>query len=74
MTWNYRVVRLDYEDEYEYGVYEVYYDNDGNPASRTENPVGCTGVDIRELHESFQYMSIAFSKPTLIEKDFIGDI
>jgi hypothetical protein len=74
MTWNYRVVRLDYEDDSEYGIYEVYYDDDGKPISRTENPVGCVGVDMQELYDSFQYMSIAFSKPTLTEKDFIGEI
>jgi hypothetical protein len=70
MTWNYRVVRVDYEDESQYGIYEVYYDENEKPISRTENPIGCIGVDMIELYESFQYMSIAFTKPVLTEEDF----
>ena len=70
MNCNYRVVRVDYDDESEYGIYEVYYDDDGKPVNRTENPIGCVGSDMRDLAYSFKYMSNAFTKPVLTEEDF----
>jgi hypothetical protein len=74
MTWNYRIVRVDYDDESCYGIYEVYYDDKGKPVARTENTVGCMGEGMKELYESFHYMSIAFTKPVLTDKDFSGEV
>ena len=70
MTWNYRIVAIDYDEEVEYGIYEVYYDDDGKPVSRTLNPVPCVGSAEEELHNSFEYMKEAFGKPILTDKDF----
>ncbi|MET3878841.1 hypothetical protein [Chitinophaga sp. OAE865] len=40
MSWNYRVMkRKNKSGEYEFGIYEVYYDEEGNIESWTENPV-----------------------------------
>ena len=70
MTWNYRIVAIPWEDETEYAIYEVYYDDDGKPIARTEQPVGCIAADIRELAQEFKYMSLAFTEPVLHEEDF----
>ena len=70
MTWNYRVFAIDYGEEVEYGIYEVYYDNKDNPIARTENPIGCVGSDMRDLAYSFKYMSLAFTKPVLTDEVF----
>jgi hypothetical protein len=49
MSWNYRIVRVHhpagptYPATIEYGVYEVYYDTEGHPTSRTSQPVGFIG-------------------------------
>ena len=66
MTWNYRIVQIDSD----FGIYEVYYDDEGNPMARTEDPVGCVGGDLKELRRSFDYMEHAFKLPVLRENDF----
>lgn len=37
-SWNHRVVVVNTDDGTEWGIYEVYYDDDGNPIGRTESP------------------------------------
>jgi hypothetical protein len=75
MTWNYRVVAVPYEDEVEYGIYEVYYDKDGVPFARTEDAVPCVGEDLKECRDSFEKMRMAFDMPTLTDADFVwGDL
>lgn len=42
MPWNYRLIKLQEEDEkayYYYGVHSVYYDKKGNPEFMATNPV-----------------------------------
>ena len=43
MSWNYRIVK--YRDGSGYGLHEVYYDKDGKPINRTENPATFTSHD-----------------------------
>jgi hypothetical protein len=38
MSWNYRIVK--YHDGSGYGIHEVYYGDDGQLVSRTEEPIG----------------------------------
>lgn len=70
MTWNYRVVRIDFEDESEYGIYEVYYDAFGQPIARTENPIAALGEDMNELRHTMYAMSVALDEPVLTDEDF----
>lgn len=70
MSWNYRIVAVDYGDEVEYGIYEVYYDEKGDPISRTENPVPCVGNAMNELRSSFDYMAVALGMPVMTDADF----
>lgn len=55
--WNYRICRKSVRSEhrehpiYFYGIYEVYYNNDGSIWAVTENPVGL-GVDRYSEEES----------------------
>jgi hypothetical protein len=69
MTWNYRVIAIDYGDEVEYGIYEVYYEGD-TPVARTENPVPVVGNTIDELHNSLEYMQAALIAPVLTDEIF----
>lgn len=69
MSWNYRVFAIDYGDEVEYGIYEVYYEGD-TPVARTESPVPIVGNTIEELHNSLEYMKQALEKDVLTDEVF----
>lgn len=69
MSWNYRVFAIDYGDEVEYGIYEVYYEGD-NVVARTENPVPVVGNTIEELAFSLEYMKQALDKDVLTDEVF----
>ena len=58
MTWNYRVMKrgFEYKDEfgnniveYQYGIHEVYYDDDGNITCWSENPIKVRSDDVEGL-------------------------
>ena len=51
MTWNYRIVRTQTPDGPQYGVFEVYYDDDGRPSMRTVDPITFTGDTEEEVRE-----------------------
>lgn len=72
MTWNYRVFAIDYGDETEYGMYEVYYEGD-TPVARTENPVPIVGDSMYELAFALEYMKQALDKEVLTDEVF-GEI
>jgi hypothetical protein len=64
-TWNYRVMRKKYEDEYTYEIYEVYYNEEGKALLSTEKPIAPLGMDFDELIEDLQMMANALGKPVL---------
>lgn len=72
MTWDYRVIVKDGS----YYIYEVYYDDDGNPGAFTEDPVSPFGESLEELKEDLKHFSDALSLPVLdyseLEKLFTG--
>lgn len=69
MTWNYRVFAIDYGEETEYGIYEVYYEGD-TAVARTENPVPVVGSSLDELAFSLEYMKQALEKDVLTDEVF----
>jgi len=42
MTWNYRIVQTETPYGPMWGLYEVYYDDDGKPTGRTMEPTDFT--------------------------------
>lgn len=61
MTWNYRVVR----NGIEFGIYEVYYDGDGNIMFSSEFPEVAYGETLDELLSDYARMAEAFNKPVI---------
>jgi len=50
MTWNYRVVEHRYlDEENDYAVHEVFYDDDGNPEWFSEMPIAPLSKEEAEL-------------------------
>ena len=67
MTWNYRIMKKEITpDEFEYGVYEVYYDDDGNVKGYTENSLLPTCASEESLLFEIELMKEAFNKETLL--------
>ena len=78
MSWNHRVVKNEKDGEVFYAIHEVYYDDDGNPHSITENPIPAFGKDITEITHNLIHMMSALTKPVLdytmfIDKKKTGD-
>jgi len=64
--WNYRVIESKTASgETFFAVYEVYYDNDGNPTSCTVEPQEPFGETYKELLTSMKHYKRAFKKPIL---------
>lgn len=67
--WGYRVVAVDKDGRTTYGIYEVYYDDEGQPATRTEAPAEPHGMSLDELRRDYDTMAEAFLQPLLVERD-----
>lgn len=74
MYWNYRIIRKKYihwdgSIEYNYAIYEVYYNMDNTINYWTENPISIGGGDKDELKKDYEYYGEAFKKPVLDWKE-----
>ena len=72
--WNYRVMKRNFNQEKQFAIYEVYYDDNGNPNAWSMEPMYICGETLEELMEDFKHYSSAFDKPVLdyneLEKEF----
>jgi len=60
------------EPEYFYAIYEVYYDENGEPVAVTERPVWPAGDTLEELAEDVRLYVRALRKPVLDYEDIAG--
>ncbi len=70
MCWNYRVMKKkNSEGDFEYGIYEVYYDEIGNISMWTQEPLTpvCSSSD--DLKYEMEIMMEAFRKDILEYKE-----
>lgn len=59
--WNYRVIKKGQQ----FAIYEVYYDDMGNPFAFTEEPCHPYGESVEELTEDMSYFQKALELPVL---------
>lgn len=73
MTWNYRVIKtkqiIDKIEHITYAIHEVYYDENGQVESWTENPVYLASESVNELKQDLLYIKKAFALPVLNEEE-----
>lgn len=75
MSWNYRICRQrfdgfdpeihDEQDEYAFGIHEVYYNSLGEIYAISADPVDPYGTSVEELAECFMMMNDAFVKDVI---------
>ena len=83
MVWNYRIGKrvvkgvIDLSEMYyendEFGIYEVYYDEDGNIMFTTENPVEPYGETQEELIECLEMMLSDAKKHEVLYLDILWE-
>lgn len=72
MFWNYRVIQTTYPSgEVDFGVYEVYYDNEGRITAYTEDPVPAVCETIEELRQDLQRMLECLDNPVLVASEIV---
>lgn len=73
-TWNYRLVKVgpDESGDWEVGIYEVYYDDDGHPHSRTLEPAEFVGADADEVRKALKRAIKATSQAVLDDTEIGG--
>lgn len=64
MSWNYRLMAIEHDDEIYIQVHEVYYEDD-KPVSYTEGPITMGGENIGEIKWSIDKINEGLKKPTL---------
>lgn len=66
MYWNHRLIKR-IDDGYEqYGIYEVYYNDDGSIYAYTEEPIEVCGDTQEDVEEILQWMMNCLEKPVLV--------
>lgn len=66
--WNYRVIKRTLNDDDEqYAIHEVYYDDDSQPTSWSTDPDNAWGETKEDLIEVLKMQQDALEKPILIE-------
>ena len=70
MIWNYRVMKKKNEEgAYDYGIYEVYYDEKGKVIGHTENAMTPVVPSEEGLKYELEIMLKALNKETLTYKE-----
>ena len=71
MSWSYRVVKT----AAGYGVFEVYFDDEGRPISRTQNPILDFLLEEPEgFREELKHIAEACEQPPLLDSGISGSI
>jgi hypothetical protein len=76
--WQYRVVRttnespnVDIEDEFNFSIREVYYNDKSEITAITENAAAPWGESIDDIKRSLERMTLACNKDVLISEDIV---
>jgi hypothetical protein len=70
MSWDYRVVHTAEGGAEAFAIYEVYYDDQGQPEDRTAYPGSPAGETLEELRNDLQHYLAALQQPVLEDATF----
>jgi len=73
MSWNFRIIRHVTNDEPWLAIHEVFYDDDMNPHSCTQDPVTVVGADEAEVKWYLEKMAEALEKPIIDYQYFLDN-
>lgn len=69
-TWNYRIIAHEYDDEIEYGIHEVYYDEKGEPQEWSTEPVPFVSDTVEGLQELWSKVRRGLQEPVFVADEF----
>ncbi len=69
MAWNHRVVKIDTPLGEYFGICEVYYNEEGEPWSRTKDFVSVGGEAVEGLRWTLEHMLKSLDQPVLTDAD-----
>jgi len=77
MSWDYRIIQTEEDGTLHYGIYEVYYDEDGTVSARTESTVSLNypledqdeDELLEEIKKDLKHMKRALYRPILIDSE-----
>jgi hypothetical protein len=67
--WNHRIIKRKFDGvskEEQYGIYEVFYNNDGSINAYTVDPVSVASDSLEGLKEILEWMMNSLNTPVLI--------
>jgi len=78
MSWNHRVIRRIYpnvhmDDSILYEVHEVYYDEEGNIGSITQEPINIMEETVDDLRKTVERLTKCLEQP-IIDYDTLEEI
>jgi hypothetical protein len=74
MSWDYRIVHTTDGGAEAYAIYEVFYDEQGAPEARTEQPSYPAGETLDELRDDLRSYQEALRQPVLEDTVFHQDV
>lgn len=69
MSWNYRVLAWQQEDNPYLQIHSVYYDKHGNTKAYTHTGEWAGGDTLKEIEQDLDNMKLALKKPILLGGD-----
>ena len=70
--WNHRVVKKYYDEDYtEYGIREVFYNEDGSIYAYTDNPIETRGESLESLRQFLERCLKALDQPILVDGEVV---
>jgi len=70
MHWNYRIIQTAQPDgEPWFAIHETYYNESGEPATWTCEPVALSGESVRDLIKDVAWILKGLTEPVLVLKD-----
>jgi hypothetical protein len=70
MSWDDRIVHTADGGTEAYAIYEVFYDDNGQPEARTERPSYPAGETAAELADDLRWYHAALHQPVLEDTEF----
>lgn len=64
--WNHRLIKREYDECVQFGIHEVFYNDDGSIYAYTEEPISVACDTEEDVKEILEWMQNCLDKPVLV--------